>query len=141
MQPSSATDAVATSTPAAHIAGDDTLGAAFAHALGHKDFEAVVGLLHPRIDFRALTPRRAWEASGSRAVVDEVLRQWFDHPDTQLEISAIQTDSVADRQHVAYRFRGENQDGPFVIEQQAYYTGSDGRIDWMRVLCSGFRST
>jgi len=26
-----------------------------------------------------------------------------------------------------------------VVEQQAYFTERDGRIDWMRVLCSGFR--
>ncbi|HTU28873.1 MAG TPA: hypothetical protein VMF07_05805 [Solirubrobacteraceae bacterium] len=40
---------------------------------------------------------------------------------------------------MSYRFRGVNPDGPFVIEQQAHYTESDGRITWMRVLCSGFR--
>jgi hypothetical protein len=27
----------------------------------------------------------------------------------------------------------------FVVEQQAYTTEKDGRINWMRVLCSGFR--
>ena len=26
-----------------------------------------------------------------------------------------------------------------VAEQQAYYSTTDGRISWMRVLCSGFR--
>jgi hypothetical protein len=30
----------------------------------------------------------------------------------------------------------EDQD---VVEQQAYYSTTDGRISWMRVLCSGFR--
>ena len=30
-------------------------------------------------------------------------------------------------------------DGQFVVEQQAYYMQRDGRISWMRVLCSGFR--
>jgi hypothetical protein len=29
--------------------------------------------------------------------------------------------------------------GPFVVEQQAYYTDRSGQITWMRVLCSGFR--
>ncbi len=46
---------------------------------------------------------------------------------------------MADRQTVSYRFRGHNDDGPFLVEQQAYLTEEDGRIAWMRVLCSGFR--
>jgi hypothetical protein len=25
------------------------------------------------------------------------------------------------------------------LEQQAYYTAANGQIDWMRVLCSGYR--
>jgi hypothetical protein len=55
------------------------------------------------------------------------------------EIVSIASDSFADRQRVAYRFRGRNANGPFVVEQQAYYTERDGRIHYMRVLCSGFR--
>ena len=34
-----------------------TLGAEFAHALAVKDFSRVLDLLHPEIDFRALTPQ------------------------------------------------------------------------------------
>ena len=34
--------------------------------------------------------------------------------------------------------RGVAED-PFVIEQQIYYTERGGRIDWMRMMCSGFR--
>lgn len=136
MQPSSATNAA---TIPNRASDKDTLGLAFAQALGHKDFETVHGLLHAAIDFRGLTPGRAWEASGSSAVINGVLRKWFEDSDTLVEIEALQTDSFADRQRVAYRFRGENQDGPFVVEQQAYYTEKDGQIDWMRVLCSGFR--
>ena len=60
----------------------------------------------------------------------------YDHVD---ELVAVETDAFADRQRVAYRLRGHNDDGPFVVEQQAYFTERDGRIDWMRVLCSGFR--
>jgi hypothetical protein len=40
---------------------------------------------------------------------------------------------------VSYRFRGHNADGPFVAEQHAYYTERDAHINYMRVLCSGFR--
>lgn len=117
----------------------DTIGRAFAQALGTKDFEAIHGLLDQAVDFRGLTPRRSWEASSSREVIDTILTIWFEDSDTLEEIESIRTDSIADREHVSYRFRGFNADGPFVIEQQAYYTEQDGRINWMRVLCSGFR--
>ena len=115
------------------------LGSSFAEALGRKDFDAIQALLDPEIDFRGLTPGRTWEATDAVVVVDEILRQWFEDSDELEEILAVESDSFADRRRVAYRFRGRNQDGPFVVEQQAYYTDHDGRIDWMRVLCSGFR--
>jgi hypothetical protein len=121
-------------------APEPMLGPAFAQALGRKDFDQLMRLLHPEIDFRALTPGRNWEATGPHAVVEDVLRQWFEDSDELEQVISIETDSVADRDRVAYRFHGRNQHGPFIVEQQAYYSERDGRIDWMRVLCSGFRT-
>ena len=40
---------------------------------------------------------------------------------------------------MSYRFEIDNEDGARVVEQQAYYREEDGRIVWMRVLCSGYR--
>jgi len=71
--------------------------------------------------------------------MNDVLRQWFEESDELENVISIETDSVGDRQRVAYRFDGRNHDGAFVVEQQAYYSELDGRIGWMRVLCSGFR--
>jgi hypothetical protein len=99
----------------------------------------VSALLDPEVDFRGLTPGRAWEATGAEQVVAEVMRQWFEDSDHVDELVAVETDEFADRQRIAYRLRGHNGDGPFVVEQQAYFTERDGRIVWMRVLCSGFR--
>lgn len=115
-----------------------TIGSEFAQALAARDFDRIAGLLHPEIDFRALTPRRFWEASSPRQVVDEILTTWFEESDVVEDVLAIETGGVADREHVSYRFAGTNPDGAFVVEQQAYYTQRDGRIDWMRVLCSGY---
>jgi hypothetical protein len=39
----------------------------------------------------------------------------------------------------AWRFAVATPDGPHLVEQQAYCSTADGRISWMRVLCSGFR--
>jgi hypothetical protein len=114
------------------------LGRAFAEALARKQFDDAIALLAPEVEFRALTPRRGWEASVP-AEVGEILRQWFKDTVEIEEVVAIETDTVADRQRVAYRFQGQNEDGPFTIEQQAYYSEQGGRIVWMRVLCSGYR--
>jgi hypothetical protein len=118
---------------------DSPLGPAFVEAIGAKDFERLRGLLDPDIDFRGLTPRRAWEVADSTGVVEGVLQQWFEDSDEIEQVLSIETDSFADRQRVGYRLLVRNPDGHFVVEQQACYTERAGRINWMRVLCSGFR--
>jgi hypothetical protein len=115
------------------------LGPAFARALAAKDFARVRELVHPELDFRGMTPNRTWEARGPDALVDDVLTSWFETSDHIDAVERIHSDAFADREHVAYRFSGRNDSGPFVVEQQAYLTERDGRIGWMRVLCSGFR--
>jgi hypothetical protein len=114
------------------------VGPAFAQALAARDFDALRALLDPEVEFRALTPRRTWEASGDLETVS-LFRQWFDEATVIDQVDDVSTDSVGDRRHLAYRFSGRDGDGRFVVEQQTYYTERDGRIDWMRMMCSGFR--
>ena len=72
-------------------------------------------------------------------MIQGILRRWFEDSDEIRELVAVETGSVADRERVGYRFRVSNPDGEFVVEQQAYLEERDGKIGWMRVLCSGFR--
>jgi hypothetical protein len=116
-----------------------SLGAAFATALAAKDFDAIRAMLHPEVDFRGLTPSRVWEASGPDEVVGTVLRQWFEDSDEILELLKLESDAFADRERVGYRFRVRNPEGLFEVEQQVYIGELDGRIGWMRSVCSGFR--
>lgn len=139
MQRSSATESGSGAAASSKSSRGTAAGPRFAAALGAKDFDRVSALLDPRIDFRGLTPGRVWEATDAAAVVDDILRRWFEDSDELDEIVSVEDDGFADRRRVAYRFHGHNADGPFTVEQQAYYTESDGRIDYMRVLCSGFR--
>ncbi len=128
---------VARDTP--RVSEQQTLGERFAHALAAKDFARVAELMDPEIEFRALTPRLNWEAGTPGTVVSEVLRKWFKDSDEIESLDQLETDAFADRERVGYRFSGNNVDGPFVLEQQAYLSERDGRIVWMRVLCSGYR--
>jgi hypothetical protein len=137
MGPSSTSDPASVAAPAASSA--DELGRAFVDALGRKQFGEISTLLDPEVDFRGLTPGRAWEASGPDAVIGEILTQWFEESDHIDEVISVDTDAFADRQHLRYQLRVSNPDGTFVVEQHAYFTERDGRVNWMRVLCSGFR--
>jgi hypothetical protein len=116
-----------------------TLGAEFAHALAAKDTVRLRAVLHPEVDFRGMTPRRSWEAGDPDTVLEVLLGSWFDESDEIDAVERVESDAFADRQRVGYRFAVSNPDGRFVVEQQAYLAERDGRIGWMRVVCSGFR--
>ncbi len=111
----------------------------FVDAILARDFSRARGLLHPDIDFRAMTPNRVWEASGPVGV-EEVLRAWFEHPERDVErVDPIEPASIEDTMRVGWRVYGLGSDGPFVYEQQAYVREDDGRVVWLRVMCSGPR--
>jgi hypothetical protein len=116
-----------------------TLATDFARALAAKDAGRIRELIHPDIDFRGLTPNRFWEATGPDAVLSILLESWFEDRDEIRALDRLEADVVGDRERVGYRFSGRNPDGEFVVEQQAYVRERDGRIDWMRVVCSGMR--
>jgi hypothetical protein len=122
-----------------HVQEASTRGAAFAQALAEKDQARVRELMHPEIDFRGLTPSRAWDAKDRDTVVAVLFEQWFEQSDEIKTLEKLETDAFADRERVGYRLGVSNLDGDFVVEQQAYLSERDGRIGWMRVLCSGFR--
>lgn len=116
-----------------------SLGAEFARALAAKEFDRIGELLHPKVDFRGLTPNRNWEATDADSVVNAILPQWFEDSDEIVSLERLDDDAFADCGRVGYRFRVRNPDGHFLVEQQAYMHERDGRIGWMRVVCSGFR--
>ena len=68
-----------------------------------------------------------------------MLTSWLEESDHVDELVSVEGGTFADRQTLSYQLRGHNEDGPFIFEQQAYFTEREGRIDWIRVLCSGFR--
>jgi hypothetical protein len=116
-----------------------SLGSDFARALAAKDAERLRELVHPEIDFRGLTPSRAWEANDPAELMSLLLDEWFADKDEITGIESMESDEFADRERVGYRYSVTNPDGDFLVEQQAYLEAREGRIGWMRVVCSGFR--
>lgn len=115
------------------------VGEQFARALAEKDFDRILTLLDPEIEFRGVTPRRFWEADDPETLIGEVLRVWFKDADEIEALEKLETDPFADRERVGYRFRVRRPDGLFLIEQQLYISERNGKIAWMRSVCSGFR--
>jgi hypothetical protein len=116
-----------------------TVGVEFARALAAKDSARLAELLHPEVEFRALTPRRNWEANDPEATIAILLGTWFEESDKIEAIEQLESDAFADRERVGYRFSVSNPEGQFLVEQQAYLTEQDGQIGWLRVLCAGYR--
>jgi hypothetical protein len=108
-------------------------------AIVARDFPRARNLLHPDIDFRAMTPNRVWEADGP-AGVEGVLRAWFEHPEREIvRVDPTRPASVEDTVRVGWRVHGTDASGPFVYEQQAFVREHGGQVVWMRVMCSGPR--
>jgi hypothetical protein len=117
-----------------------TIGECFAAAIAAKDDATLTSLLAADVDFGAMTPSRFWTAESAAEVVNDViLGCWFDPDDHVGAIERIDTDRFADCERVGYRFRVTNPGGTFVVDQQAYFTVSAGRIRWLRIMCSGYR--
>jgi hypothetical protein len=118
----------------------DGIGERFAQALAKKDQQGLLDVFDPEIDFRGLTPGRFWEATSATAVVDDIiLGAWFEADDHIGSLEDVQLGAVADRDRVSYLLRVSNPDGVHLVEQQAYFGVENGRINWLRILCSGYR--
>lgn len=117
-----------------------TTGERFAHALAAKDRDGLVSLLGRPLDFQALTPGRHWSADDAVQVVDAfVLGRWFGPDDDIESLESVVTGQVGTREHVAYRLRVRRDAHVYAVEQQAYYdTADDGRMSYVRLVCSGY---
>jgi hypothetical protein len=112
----------------------------FVQAIADHDRGSLEALLASDIDFRGLTPGRAWEARSPVDVVDVLLGNWFEDSDHIEAVTRLERgDDVGDVQRVGYRFDLSNDAGLHTVEQQAYYRVRDGRLSYLRILCSGFR--
>ena len=117
----------------------DGLGRSFAEALGRKDAVALRALLHPQLDFRAMTPRKFWESNDADEVIEKIFfGQWFEATDEITDIVSIETATVAHRERVGYRLRVVNGSGAHVVDQQAYLERDGDRIKWLRIMCAGY---
>ena len=122
------------------MSSEDDVGIRFAQAFAAQDASALLDVLGPDVDFRALTPGRAWEASSAKEVVDDIMLGHWIHPSDHVEaLEWVEPGrSAGPRHRVGYRLRVRNDDGTFVVDQQAYFEADNERITWLRVMCAGW---
>ena len=121
--------------------GSGDVGARFAQLLAAKDWDALTALFADDIDVKAATPGRLWAATTPQSFVDDLLTHWFEPSDHIDALREVESRMVTDRHHVRYQLDVHNDDGRFLVEQQAYYDiGADGRVTRMHLLCGGYRA-
>jgi hypothetical protein len=125
--------------PVADETGSHDLAHRFTAALAARDAEGLRALFGTHVDFRALTPGRVWEAETPEALVGRVLLgTWFETDDVIERILSAETDRVGPRTRISYRLQVMSAGRRHVVEQQAFLDLADGKIVWLRMLCSGF---
>jgi hypothetical protein len=111
-----------------------------AAAIEARDWLALRNLFATPVQFRAVTPRRFWDAETPSDVADIVLGTWFDESKVVTHVSQVEDDTVGEVSKISYRMSVSTESGPTVIEQVAYYRVQDDRITHVRLVCSGFQS-
>ena len=111
----------------------------FVDAIVARDEDALRGTLAPGVDFKGLTPGRLWEADDPDGVLDVVFGHWFEEHDKVTGVADLTEGEVGDTSRIGYQLDLELPDGPYVVEQQAYYRTGPAGIDYLRIVCSGFR--
>ena len=122
------------------IMTETSVGERFARALAAKDRIGLTGLLADPLDFQALTPGRHWQTTSPDVAVDDImLGVWFGPGDAIEELRSVTCGQVADRERVTYRLGVRRSGLRYVVEQHAYFNSDGERIDWIRLVCSGYR--
>jgi ketosteroid isomerase-like protein len=112
----------------------------FVSAIAARDEAGLRAVFADDIDFRGLTPRKFWEATTPDEVREIVLGNWFEETDKIQAVTSLERgDDVGDIHQVGYRFEVACPDGPYVVEQQAYYRAENDKLSYMRVVCSGYQ--
>jgi TusA-related sulfurtransferase len=117
--------------------GSLQLGEEWIQAVIEKDFQRLVGLCHPDMHGRLMTPRR-FDALENAADVAGKIEKWF-HECRSIQKEQARVAMVGEKLAIFYRLRTEENGTLYSIEQQIYCSLSDGRIDQLSLLCSGFQ--
>lgn len=111
---------------------------ALLEGIAHRDGAAIGACFADDATLRALTPHQLREVAGREAIVERYLL-WLRSLEP-FELLSADSERVADRVRVRYRFRGVDPvKGPQENEHTGYAAIEDGRIVALNLTCAGFR--
>ena len=112
-------------------------GEEWIQAIIDQDFEYLTTICHPDIKSTLLLPKRIAHLESATDLAKEV-EDWFGEYDfIQKEQSRVAM--VGEKLAIFYRLRCKESREANTIEQQLYCTVRDGRIEQLRLICSGFQ--
>ncbi len=106
-------------------------------AISSQDFEQLTAICYPDIKSTLLLPKRIAHLESAIDLVKEV-EDWFGEYDL-IQIEQSRVAMVGEKLGIFYRLRCNENGGADTIEQQLYCTVRDGRIEQLRLICSGFQ--
>ncbi len=113
------------------------LGEGWIQAIAENDLDKLAQFCSPTITSILLTPNHLDNLHTSRDLVAR-FHDWFDdYSNFRLEASRV--GMVGERLGIFYRLRLQNQGDWYSIEQQLYLNLKNGRVEKVRLLCSGFQ--
>ncbi len=112
-------------------------GEAWIQAIIDQDFEHLTAICLPDIKSALLLPKRIANLESAIDLAKEV-EDWFGEYD-QIQLEQSRVAMVGEKLAIFYRLRCKDSTRANTIEQQLYCTVSDGRIEQIRLICSGFQ--
>lgn len=111
---------------------------ALLEGIAARDRDAIAACFADDAEVRALTPHQLRELTGPEAISERYLT-WLGSLEP-FELLSADTERVADRVRIRYRFRGiDAAHGPQENEHTGYAAVEGGRIVALNLCCAGFR--
>ena len=115
----------------------EQLGQEWIEAIIHKDFDYLTTLCQPDVSSSLLLPKRFITYDNVDDLTAKV-KDWYGEYDSIAEEQA-RVALVGQKLGIFYRLNCKEIGASFTIEQHVYCTVRDGRIEQLKLICSGFQ--
>lgn len=115
------------------------IGNKFIDNLSEKQFNNLAHLFSENILFRALIPS-SLRTSNNPNQTASTIKNWFYVDDSEkYEILDSKVEVLVDCLHIYYKIFETYKGSPYNVEQHLYCEVTDGKIDKLSLICSGFK--
>jgi len=116
---------------------EEQLGEEWIQMIVGRDFERITKICDPDVESRLLVPKRIYQLENVADLLERV-KDWFNEYEF-IEILSTRVEKVGRKLGIFYRLGCSEPGGNSIIEQQIFCNLTDGRINRLWLLCSGFQ--